>query len=71
VQRTNPLPPPGGDRLVNHELDGCASRRFRSPGGEDMILRDNVFVEQVLPGAVMRQLTDSPTPKWIIIASRL
>jgi haloalkane dehalogenase len=31
-------------------------RGFRSPAGEDMVLRDNVFVEQVLPAAVMRQL---------------
>jgi haloalkane dehalogenase len=34
-------------------------RGFRSPVGEDMVLRDNVFVERVLPGAVMRQLTDT------------
>jgi haloalkane dehalogenase len=25
-------------------------RAFRSPAGEDMVLRDNLFVEQVLPG---------------------
>jgi len=31
---------------------------FRSPKGEDMILRDNMFVEQVLTGAVMRALTE-------------
>jgi haloalkane dehalogenase len=34
-------------------------RCFRSPAGEDMVLRDNVFVERVLPGAVMRRLTDT------------
>jgi len=34
-------------------------RGFRSPAGEDMVLRDNIFVEKVLPGAVMRQLTDT------------
>jgi haloalkane dehalogenase len=34
-------------------------RGFRSPAGEDMVLRDNVFVERVLPSAVMRQLTDT------------
>jgi haloalkane dehalogenase len=34
-------------------------RGFRSPAGEDMVLRNNVFVERVLPGAVMRQLTDT------------
>jgi haloalkane dehalogenase len=34
-------------------------RGFRSSAGEDMVLRDNVFVERVLPSAVMRQLTDT------------
>ncbi len=33
-------------------------RAFRSPSGDDMILRDNFFVEQLLPGAVMRPLSD-------------
>jgi haloalkane dehalogenase len=32
---------------------------FRSPAGEDMILQKNVFVERVLPGSVMRKLTDA------------
>jgi haloalkane dehalogenase len=32
---------------------------FRSPRGEAMILEQNVFVEQVLPGAVLRKLEDS------------
>ena len=31
---------------------------FRSPAGEQMILENNVFVEQVLRGAVARALTD-------------
>ena len=31
---------------------------FRSPAGEDMVLEKNVFVERVLPGSVLRQLTD-------------
>jgi haloalkane dehalogenase len=34
-------------------------RGFRSPAGEDMVLRDNVFVEQVLPSAMRRRLTDT------------
>src|SRR5881296_1259359 len=34
-------------------------RAFRSPAGEDMALRDNLFVEQVLPGAVLRPLTEA------------
>ena len=31
---------------------------FRSPAGEEMVLDKNVFVERVLPGSVMRDLTD-------------
>ncbi len=31
---------------------------FRSPAGEDMVLEKNVFVERVLPGSVLRELTD-------------
>ena len=36
-----------------------AIRALRSPAGEDMILRDNFFVEKMLPGLVMRKLTDA------------
>ncbi len=31
---------------------------FRSPAGEDMVLEKNVFVERVLPGSVLRELTE-------------
>ncbi len=31
---------------------------FRSPAGEKMVLEQNVFVERVLPGSVLRGLTD-------------
>ncbi len=31
---------------------------FRSPAGEDMVLEKNIFVERVLPGSVLRGLTD-------------
>lgn len=31
---------------------------FRSPAGEEMVLQKNVFVERVLPGSVLRALTD-------------
>ena len=31
---------------------------FRSPAGEAMVLENNVFVENVLPGSVLRTLTD-------------
>ncbi len=32
---------------------------FRSPAGEDMVLEKNVFVERVLPGSVLREMTDA------------
>ncbi len=32
---------------------------FRSPAGEKVVLEDNVFIEQVLPGAIMRKLSDT------------
>jgi haloalkane dehalogenase len=31
---------------------------FRSPAGEEMVLEKNVFVERVLPGSVLRPMTD-------------
>lgn len=31
---------------------------FRSPAGEEMVLSNNVFVERVLPGSILRKLTD-------------
>ncbi len=31
---------------------------FRSPAGEEMVLENNTFVERVLPGSVLRGLTD-------------
>lgn len=31
---------------------------FRSPAGEEMVLEKNIFVERVLPGSVLRQLTE-------------
>lgn len=35
-----------------------AFQGFRSEGGEDMILQKNIFVERVLPGSVLRKMTD-------------
>ncbi len=34
-------------------------RAFRSPAGEDMVLRDNAFVERVLPGSIIRKLSSA------------
>jgi haloalkane dehalogenase len=31
---------------------------FRSPNGEEMVLQKNIFVERVLPGSIIRTLTD-------------
>jgi len=31
---------------------------FRSPAGEDMVLEKNIFVERVLPGSIIRELSD-------------
>ncbi len=31
---------------------------FRSPAGEDMILKQNIFIENVLPGSILRNLSD-------------
>jgi haloalkane dehalogenase len=37
---------------------------FRSPAGEAMILEKNLFVERVLPGSVLRQLSDEEMTEY-------
>lgn len=37
---------------------------FRSPAGEAMILEQNVFIEGVLPGGIMRKLNDSEMTEY-------
>jgi haloalkane dehalogenase len=37
---------------------------FRSPAGEEMILEKNVFVERVLPGSILRRLTDDEMAEY-------
>ena len=32
---------------------------FRSPAGEEMILEKNLFIEAVLPGSILRKLSDA------------
>ncbi|RLA44924.1 MAG: haloalkane dehalogenase [Gammaproteobacteria bacterium] len=32
---------------------------FRSPAGEKMVLENNVFIEQILPGAIIRDLSEA------------
>jgi len=41
-----------------------AFQGFRSDGGEDMILQKNMFVERVLPGSVLRTLTDEEMAEY-------
>jgi haloalkane dehalogenase len=33
-------------------------KALRSPEGERMVLEDNIFIEKILPGAIIRQFTD-------------
>jgi len=37
---------------------------FRSPAGEQMVLEQNVFVEQVLPGAIARKLSEAEMAEY-------
>ena len=37
---------------------------FRSDGGEDMVLAKNTFVERVLPGSVMRKMSDEEMTEY-------
>ena len=37
---------------------------FRSPAGEEMVLDKNVFVERVLPGSILRKLTDEEMAEY-------
>lgn len=39
-------------------------RALRSPAGEELILKENVFVEKVLQGGIMRQLSDTEMTEY-------
>jgi haloalkane dehalogenase len=39
-------------------------RSFRSPAGEEMILENNLFVEKILPGGILRQLSDAEKAEY-------
>jgi len=41
-----------------------AFQGFRSEGGEDMILAKNMFVERVLPGSVLRKLSEEEMAEY-------
>lgn len=38
--------------------------RFRSAEGERLVLEDNMFVERVLPGSILRELTDAEREEY-------
>ena len=37
---------------------------FRSPAGEDLVLAKNLFIERVLPGSILRPLTDAEMAEY-------
>ena len=37
---------------------------FRSPAGEELVLERNLFVERVLPGSILRQLSDDEMQEY-------
>ncbi len=37
---------------------------FRSPAGEGLVLEQNIFVEKVLPGSILRKLTDEEMAEY-------
>jgi haloalkane dehalogenase len=41
-----------------------AFQGFRSPAGEDLILANNMFVERVLPGAILRRLSEAEMAEY-------
>ena len=41
-----------------------AFQGFRSAGGEEMILAKNMFVERILPGSILRKLTDEEMAEY-------
>ena len=41
-----------------------AFQAFRSPAGEDLILEQNAFIEQVLPTSILRKLSDAEMDEY-------
>ncbi|WP_038934041.1 haloalkane dehalogenase [Bradyrhizobium japonicum] len=44
---------------MRHALQG-----LRSEKGEDMVLRDNFFIEKILPGAILRKMSDEDMAEY-------
>jgi haloalkane dehalogenase len=55
--------PQGRDHWDKMGLRG-ALEKLRSPAGEEMVLRDNFFVEHIVPKAVLRKLTDDEMAQY-------
>jgi haloalkane dehalogenase len=55
-------PVPGWDAFVQSAVE--TFQGFRSPAGEQMILEQNMFVEGVLPGMVLRDLSDAEMAEY-------
>jgi len=56
-------PVPSWDAFLDDARD--LFRAFRTPGvGEQLIMEENVFVERVLPGSVVRELTDDEMARY-------
>ena len=52
-------PVPTWEEFLNNSAEREIFRKFRTPGeGEKLILEDNSFVEGVLPGAILRKLSE-------------
>lgn len=52
-------PIPTWDEFLLNSDEREIFRRFRTPGeGEALVLQDNIFVEDVLPGATLRQFSE-------------
>jgi haloalkane dehalogenase len=53
-------PIPSWDDFHKDAVARATFQKFRTPGvGEKMVLEDNVFVERVLPGSIVRKLSDA------------
>jgi haloalkane dehalogenase len=71
MEFTRPIPT--WEEFLHGSSEREIFRKFRTPGvGEKLVLEDNLFVEGVLPGAIVRKLTDDemevyrapfPTPR--------
>src|SRR5215475_8053452 len=55
--------PQGRDHWDTMEM-GAALEALRSEAGEEMVLRDNFFIEKILPNAIVRKLSDEEMAEY-------